>query len=505
MSETEQPWYRNAIMRNFVRMAVFFSINHACVVTVLSLAINLLGGQAGSFQSATLYLTYAVTALLFSAGAVQALGARRALVVATCLYSFYVATFPIALIVPGPESSGNSSANLSTIAPSTIAPWNSTNSTNSTTDSKSSGAQLAVVVVGGLVGGVGGGFIWAAQGTYFTLSAKLYAADRGIPLEKATMSLASIFAAIYLGIELLTKLLPLALLPLNLGPISLFNGQSITGDKLIVVVTYAVLAILAVLGMFGITDLRDVKPAEQGELSKAKPATDGSKQSLLAPAAAAPPRPRADLGRVLAAVALWRDDPLVLLLNPIQMTFGFCAGMLAAQITGGVVQTKFKDSVVYAAMLTSLPPLVAGILQYPFKLVANRFDKLPLMLLGLSGFVALSCIVYFLTENELKEWAILVPLYLLQGLGRACYEGTNRALYADFFPNNSAAAFSNIVMANGVSSALLFFVKSALPKTDNKTLPLLTLCSAVPTVFFYLIAELIHRRRRRQAEIEKVV
>jgi MFS family permease len=137
--------------------------------------------------------------------------------------------------------------------------------------------------------------------------------------------------------------------------------------------------------------------------------------------------------------------------------------------------------------------------------VANRFDKLPLMLLGLSGFVALSCIVYFLTENELKEWAILVPLYLLQGLGRACYEGTNRALYADFFPNNSAAAFSNIVMANGVSSALLFFVKSALPKTDNKTLPLLTLCSAVPTVFFYLIAELIHRRRRRQAEIEKVV
>jgi MFS family permease len=268
-----------------------------------------------------------------------------------------------------------------------------------------------------------------------------------------------------------------------------------------------VLAILAVLGMFGITDLRDVKPAEQGELSKAKPATDGSKQSLLAPAAAAPPRPRADLGRVLAAVALWRDDPLVLLLNPIQMTFGFCAGMLAANITNKVVKLKFGDSewVVYGAMLTSLPALVAGILQYPFKLVANRFDKLPLMLLGLSGFVALSCIVYTLTEEQLIEWAILVPLYLLQGLGRACYEGTNRALYADFFPNNSAAAFSNIVMANGVSSALLFFVKSALPKTDNKTLPLLTLCSAVPTVFFYLIAELIHRRRRRQAEIEKVV
>ena len=507
----------SAIMRNFVRMAVFLSINHACVVTLLALSVGLLGAQAGSFQSGTLFFAYAAIALLFSSPLVEALGARRALVIATCLYSFYVATFPMALLVPGPQDyTGMPSGNSAT---SPVIQSSSGNSTSNSTNS--SVAQIAVAVVGGLVGGVGGGFIWAAQGVYFTLSAKLYAAERGIALEQATMTLASIFAAIYLIIEVLTKLLPLALLPLAHRKIVLWDGRTLQEKHLIVVATYTVLAILAVVGMLSITDLRDVKPAEQadglketvlspatepveqGELVKAKPRAGGLKQPLLPSATATPPRSRADYSRLLAAVALWRDEPVVLLLNPIQMTFGFCAGMITTNVTGVALKNMFGEAewVLWGAMFVSLPALVAAVLQYPFKLIADRAGKLPLMLVGLSGFVGVSGIVYFLTTDELQSWTVLVQIVLLQGLGRACYEGTNKALYADFFPTKAAAAFSNIVIANGVSSALLFFMNGAVSNT--KTIPLLTLCSAVSTVALYLVAELTHRRRIRKTDVAR--
>eukprot|EP00964_Phaeocystis_antarctica_P157505 scaffold127695_cov47-Phaeocystis_antarctica.AAC.3 len=42
------------------------------------------------------------------------------------------------------------------------------------------GLELAVALVGGIVGGFAAGFIWVAQGQYFAHSAKLYAAEVGV-------------------------------------------------------------------------------------------------------------------------------------------------------------------------------------------------------------------------------------------------------------------------------------------------------------------------------------
>lgn len=188
-------------LRNFVLMSVFFSINHACVVSVLNLSVQLLGG-AGSYQSGgrlpanrgivgwvsafdcpphcalrrtqlpqpkpppgALYIAYAVTALLVSAGLVDALGPRTSLLLGTALYSGYVLSLPIALIVP-PEQRV---------------------------------LRVAVAIVGGVVGGFAAGFLWTAQGTYFTLSAARHAAAAGAELADANAALASYFASIFLG------------------------------------------------------------------------------------------------------------------------------------------------------------------------------------------------------------------------------------------------------------------------------------------------------------------
>ena len=52
--------------------------------------------------------------------------------------------------------------------------------------------------------------------------------------------------------------------------------------------------------------------------------------------AAPPPRPRMTSRRLAAAVLLWCKSPAVLLLAPIQATFGLCAALLGYEIAGKV-------------------------------------------------------------------------------------------------------------------------------------------------------------------------
>ena len=67
-------------LANFMRMAVCFAVNHAAVVSVLSLANGLLGDNA-NYENGSLYLTYALTAMFASTGLIDYLGPRKSLVV----------------------------------------------------------------------------------------------------------------------------------------------------------------------------------------------------------------------------------------------------------------------------------------------------------------------------------------------------------------------------------------------------------------------------------------
>ena len=75
-------------------------------------------------------------------------------------------------------------------------------------------------------------------------------------------------------------------------------------------------------------------------------------------------------------------------------------------------------------------PLTAGGLQIPTKLLRARVGRVPLMLAGLLAFVALALLILLLGPAQLGRFTALVPIYLLQGLGRSCFEGTNKALRA---------------------------------------------------------------------------
>ena len=52
------------------------------------------------------------------------------------------------------------------------------------------------------------------------------------------------------------------------------------------------------------------------------------------------------------------------------------------------------------------------------------------MLVVLLAFVALALLILLLSPAQLGRFTARVPIDLLQGLGRSCFEGTNKALYA---------------------------------------------------------------------------
>ena len=91
----DRPLAPRAIHRNFLFMTICFAVNHGCVISVLNLSVVLLGTEPGAFQTGSLYVTYAASALLFATPLLDALGSRRALVYASATYCVYVASVPL--------------------------------------------------------------------------------------------------------------------------------------------------------------------------------------------------------------------------------------------------------------------------------------------------------------------------------------------------------------------------------------------------------------------------
>jgi len=344
-----------------------------------------------------------------------------------------------------------------------------------------------------------------------------------IPLTRAPRIL-----HVALRLELVLKMLPIALIPLSDRTVDIF-GKPVRDPDLIVGSLYSALAIAAVFGLTRIDSLptahvstsgntvhrADPSDAEchldvNGEARDTSPATSHLPASLrehqdeLGRGGSTIPRhrsPTAERGagphglfnRMGAVTQLWSRRPVVLLLAPIQVAFGVSAALLGYQVTGKMVKESFgSHALVVGSLLSALVSLSAAILQPVSRYLSPRLGKPPIMLAGLLAFVGLATLVHF-SPAQLAAPAglVVLPFYLLQGVGRACYEGTNKALYADIFgANDSPAAFSNIVLANGLASSAAYF---AFPKLSKQEMATVALVCSLIAVGGYLVAEVVHR------------
>jgi len=223
--------------RNFMIMAIAFSVNHATVTAMIALASSSLGKDLGNLQTALLYLFYTLTALFASKSIVSYTGGKYGIVSGLGLYVFYVASFIIADTCPS--------------------------------------LRTPAAVIGGSIGGIAAGFLWTAQFVYFGANVELYAEvakDRLLSesgrnsedmsdvevkefcVKKVSANFAAYFAVPYLSLEVVFKLMQ-SFIGNDSGPVS----AHWSAGKHFIYVINTVFAVGAAAACFLIMDLKPSK------------------------------------------------------------------------------------------------------------------------------------------------------------------------------------------------------------------------------------------------------
>jgi MFS family permease len=365
-------------LTNFILMSILFSANHGCVVACLSLATARLG-SVGAWQSGMLYLTYTGSAIFGATYFVKKLGARNALVTGMSFYCVYVACFWLAVTwqaVEGPAA-----------------------------------------LIGAAIGGVGAGFLWTAQGVYFSRAAEEHAIQLGQPVTDSTAYLAGIFAFIYLAAEVGLRAMSSVLLQLG-G----FQWSTIFG-------IYSLVTVVSTAGMRFVHNYADV------------PSTGGQEVSAWY--------------KLTAAWQLLRNDTKMKYMIGMNAVFGFTAAFLNSYVNGEVVRVVLNDdSSKYIGLLTAWLSAVAAVMSLVFGRVTQTIGKGPILIFGALCFFAVVLPFLVVPNVERWGWFPLVVVYALHGTGRATFEGTLKATFADYFPYEKEGAFANIILQNGLSSAI---------------------------------------------------
>jgi MFS family permease len=416
-------------LTNFILMSVLFSANHGCVVACLSLATARLG-SVGAWQSGILYLTYTGSAIFGATYFVKKLGARDALVAGMSFYCVYVACFWLAVV------------------------WHE--------------VERPAALTGAAIGGVGAGFLWTAQGVYFSRVSEEHANQLGQPVSDSTSYLAGIFAFIFLGAEVGLRAMSSVLLQ--------FGGfQWSTIFSIYAIVTVGSTALMGFVHNY-VDDAPSVGVSAWYKLT--------------------------------AVWQLLRSDTKMKYMIGLNAAFGFTAAFLNSYVNGEVVRVVLHDdNSKYIGLLTAWLSGVAAVMSLIFGRVSQRIGKGPILIFGALCFFAV--VLPFLVVPNVEQWGWfpLVAVYALHGTGRATFEGTLKATFADYFPYEKEGAFANIILQNGLSSAIGYVLTFSLlcsePSSycveykdgkfhDVLTFELLVVASAVLAIFGFWRASSIH-------------
>jgi len=331
------------IMYNFILLSALFSANHGAVVSCLSLATARLG-DLGSWQSSALYLSYTMSALFGATFVVKNMGPRNSIITGMWIYCVYVACFVIATIFPG--------------------------------------IKEVSALMGALVGGIGGGFLWTAQGSYFARASEEYALAKSLSIEDSTSLLGGIFAGIYLGFEVLLRLFSSIMLNWNWSWVSIFTG-------------YTIVAVGAALLMAFAVDY----PASEEEKRRNDSQSTFYKSTV--------------------TFRLLLSDPKMKYMVPLSATFALSSVLIITFVNGEVVRVALSDSnSVYIGLLTSITAAVGGIMSVVFGFASRRIGNATILVIGCVSFFSISFL--FLLYPNLTSWNLqsLILVYGLQGVGR---------------------------------------------------------------------------------------
>jgi MFS family permease len=278
------------------------------------------------------------------------------------------------------------------------------------------------------IGGIGAGFLWTSQGAYFGQAAEEHARQLDQPVETSTAALAGIFAFFYLAEEVVLRLLSTFLLETRIA-----SWETIFG-------IYTLVSVLSILPMPFIRDYSSNDGNSQG----------GGAVSIF--------------NQVTVAGRLLIKDPKMKYMIGLNAVFGFTAAFLNSYVNGEVLSVALNDTdAKYVGLFTSWTAAVAAGMSLVFGKIAPMIGRSPILI---GGAVCFFGVVFpFLVQPDAHRynWEALLFVYTMQGIGRATFEGTLKATFADFFSYEKEGAFANIILQNGLAGAVGYICKIRTP------------------------------------------
>jgi len=111
----------------------------------------------------------------------------------------------------------------------------------------------------------------------------------------------------------------------------------------------------------------------------------------------------------------------------------------------------------HVGILTSWMALTAAFVGLFTSSIRSSSGRGKVLITGAIGFFFVGFLFLLFPNSSSSFWNIytLVLVYTLHGIGRATFESTLKATFAEYFPSpNTTAAFGNIVLQNGLASAM---------------------------------------------------
>jgi hypothetical protein len=303
-------------------------------------------------------------------------------------------------------------------------------------------AQRLVAYTGAAIGGVGAGFLWTAQGAYFAKAAEEHAHHLQQPVSTSTASLAGRFAFLYLAEEVLLRVLSTVL-------VGIISWESIFG-------LYTAITLVSTLCMPFVYNY----PASSSSDDDDENDNDDYGNANADTAATS-----TIFYKVTAAGQLLWKDPKMKYMIGLNAVFGFAAAFLNSYVNGQVVPIALDNGEKYIGVLSSWVSAVAAGMSLVFgrlgssSTTATLGGKGPILILGAVCFFGV--VFPFVIQPDASQygWGLLILVYTFHGVGRATFEGTLKATFADYFAYETEGAFANIILQNGLSGAIGYFCK----------------------------------------------
>jgi hypothetical protein len=161
--------------------------------------------------------------------------------------------------------------------------------------------------------------------------------------------------------------------------------------------------------------------------------------------------------------------------------------MFAYYVNEDVVSDSSSLGTVALGFLEAWSYFVAVLSAYPYSYIANRFVKGQDWVIqwGSFCFLLTGVIIIGLSDDQLGQWAVILIVKGLYGLGRGVFEGSCRAVYAAMFTGEDlSTAFSGQTLSAGFSGGICFFLFGVL---NQKAISAITIVNGVVAISSYSV------------------